>query len=260
MKCENCGNEHDGSYGSGRFCSKHCRCSFNAKKVKHHKKPNNFGQKKAPYGTWKCRVCNKIFDTKQQLWKHLHANHPDNIKEFHGKGSIPWNKGLTKNTDKRIAMSSAKIIEGYKSGRLTHYFKGKHHSENYKKMMSIKRSEYLANNPDKHPWKKLSKFKSIPCEFFKSVLRENGCIFEEEYKPLKNRNFSIDVMFPNLQIGFEINGNQHYIDHKNCILSQYYQTRHDLIEATGIKLIEIHYANVYHDKFIEKLIQTYKLK
>ena len=33
MKCENCGNEHDGSYGSGRFCSKHCRCSFNAKKV-----------------------------------------------------------------------------------------------------------------------------------------------------------------------------------------------------------------------------------
>ena len=43
-------------------------------------------------------------------------------------------------------------------------------------------------------------------------------------------------------------------------LSQYYQTRHDLIEATGIKLIEIHYANVYHDKFIEKLIQTYKLK
>ena len=23
--CENCGNEHDGSYGSGRFCSAHCR-------------------------------------------------------------------------------------------------------------------------------------------------------------------------------------------------------------------------------------------
>ena len=34
MKCENCGEEHDGSYGSGRFCSKHCKCSFNAKKCK----------------------------------------------------------------------------------------------------------------------------------------------------------------------------------------------------------------------------------
>jgi hypothetical protein len=33
MKCENCGNEHDGSYGSGRFCSKKCRGIFSAKKL-----------------------------------------------------------------------------------------------------------------------------------------------------------------------------------------------------------------------------------
>lgn len=24
MQCENCGKEHDGSYGSGRFCCKSC--------------------------------------------------------------------------------------------------------------------------------------------------------------------------------------------------------------------------------------------
>ena len=30
--CENCGKKHDGSYGSGRFCSKSCKCAFNAKK------------------------------------------------------------------------------------------------------------------------------------------------------------------------------------------------------------------------------------
>ena len=36
--CENCGNEHDGSYGSGRFCSDHCRRSFNGKK----RKPENY--------------------------------------------------------------------------------------------------------------------------------------------------------------------------------------------------------------------------
>lgn len=28
MKCEQCGQEHDGSYGSGRFCSAHCARSF----------------------------------------------------------------------------------------------------------------------------------------------------------------------------------------------------------------------------------------
>jgi hypothetical protein len=25
FKCEYCGKEHDGSYGSGRFCSNHCK-------------------------------------------------------------------------------------------------------------------------------------------------------------------------------------------------------------------------------------------
>lgn len=31
MKCENCGNEHDGSYGSGRFCSKYCAKAYSSK-------------------------------------------------------------------------------------------------------------------------------------------------------------------------------------------------------------------------------------
>ena len=29
--CENCGREHDGSYGSGRFCCSRCKCIFIAK-------------------------------------------------------------------------------------------------------------------------------------------------------------------------------------------------------------------------------------
>lgn len=31
MKCENCSNEHDGTFGSGRFCSKPCSRSFSTK-------------------------------------------------------------------------------------------------------------------------------------------------------------------------------------------------------------------------------------
>lgn len=31
MKCENCAQEHDGSYGSGRFCSSKCARSFSSK-------------------------------------------------------------------------------------------------------------------------------------------------------------------------------------------------------------------------------------
>ena len=28
FKCEKCGKDHDGSYGSGRFCSNHCKQSW----------------------------------------------------------------------------------------------------------------------------------------------------------------------------------------------------------------------------------------
>ena len=31
--CENCGKEHDGFYGSGRFCSSFCARSFSAKNI-----------------------------------------------------------------------------------------------------------------------------------------------------------------------------------------------------------------------------------
>lgn len=33
MKCENCGNEHDGTYATGRFCSQHCSKSFSSKNI-----------------------------------------------------------------------------------------------------------------------------------------------------------------------------------------------------------------------------------
>ena len=31
MKCENCNKEHDGSYGSGRFCCEKCARGFSTK-------------------------------------------------------------------------------------------------------------------------------------------------------------------------------------------------------------------------------------
>lgn len=37
MICENCGKEHNGSFGSGRFCCKSCSISFTNK---HRNKQN----------------------------------------------------------------------------------------------------------------------------------------------------------------------------------------------------------------------------
>ena len=46
MKCEKCQKDHDGSYGSGRFCSKECARSYSSNK--------NIGTK-----TVKCVTCGK---------------------------------------------------------------------------------------------------------------------------------------------------------------------------------------------------------
>ena len=67
MTCENCGKEHDGSYGSGRFCSKSCKCAFNAKK-RHWSKNDN--------REWKCGVCGLTFSSRRKLKEHQHeTNH-----------------------------------------------------------------------------------------------------------------------------------------------------------------------------------------
>lgn len=135
---------------------------------------------------------------------------------------------------------------------------GHKHTEKTKKFMSIKRISWLKKNPEKHPWKKKDKFISIPCENFKRYLDSVGLSYVSEYDTYEetNRNFSIDIAFPDLKIGIEINGNQHY--NKDGTLKQYYQKRHDIIEAAGWKILEIHYLSCFKEKNMKEIIQFYK--
>ena len=109
--CEKCGKEHDGSYGSGRFCSLHCRCSYIASTVKNRHIPRC--SKRSPFGTWKCEYCNNhpIFETRQKLEEHKRKLHP--ISKC---GS--WNKGLTKETDERLAKANIKLKTRYAMGEI----------------------------------------------------------------------------------------------------------------------------------------------
>lgn len=116
--------------------------------------------------------------------------------------------------------------------------------------ISIGRKKWLAKNPDKHPWKNNSKFISEPCERLKAFLQEEGILFVEEYVPLNDRGFSIDIAFPDIKLGIEVNGNQHY--NKDGTLRSYYQERHNLIVKNGWNLIEMHYS----DCFIPDRIMT----
>lgn len=130
------------------------------------------------------------------------------------------------------------------------------HSEESKKRQSIVMKQYLKDNPDKHPWKNKNKFISKPCENIKDYLRKNNISFIEEWTPLEDRYYSIDIAFPDRKVGIEVNGNQHY--NRDGSLKPYYQERHDLIVEAGWKLIEVHYTSTFDHNNIKEIIDLDK--
>lgn len=88
MICENCGKEHDGSYGSGRFCCKSCAISFgnkqrskesrilvNKKISEGLKKYNMNNPKEIKYYDYICEKCGEHFtSTKIRNGRLIHCD------------------------------------------------------------------------------------------------------------------------------------------------------------------------------------------
>ena len=136
---------------------------------------------------------------------------------------------------------------------------GRKHTSQTKKHLSVVRKNYLAKT-NQSAWKTMDKHKSIPCEKFREHLTNLGIIFEKEWMPLqhKGRFFRIDVSFPSIKFGIEINGGQHY--DTNSQLKPYYQNRHDLIVAEGWELLEIPYNHEFNEKRRDELVEIIRSK
>lgn len=199
----------------------------------------------------KCKICERECDSFMSKCRHIRMKHKLGILEY----SIKYDEFVI---PKCHCGNDAKIRKGilfYKTCENKECFielaKTYKHSDETRKMMSENKKQYFKENPDKHPWKYLSKFKSVPCETLKNKFREHGFDFIEEFTPLNDRAFSIDIAFADKMIGIEINGYQHYDSEGN--LKPYYQERHDLIEKEGWTLLEYHYANCFKDEFFNDL-------
>jgi hypothetical protein len=127
-------------------------------------------------------------------------------------------------------------------------------SDELRAKLSLKRKAWLAANPDKHPWKRSSKFESEPCQKLKRALKERSIEFLEEFTPLDERFFSIDISIPALKVGIEVNGEQHY--NRDGSLKPYYRERHELIESAGWKLYEIHYSLCFDKTKVEQIVNS----
>lgn len=119
------------------------------------------------------------------------------------------------------------------------------HTEESRKKLSEIRKKWLAENPDRHPWKCSNKFKSKPCEKAKEFLKQMNIQFIGEYDPkINDRNFSIDIALPDKKIAIEVNGNQHY--EKTGELKPYYQERENLLKADGWTVYQVHYSACFN--------------
>lgn len=119
-----------------------------------------------------------------------------------------------------------------------------HLSEETKKKISNARKKYLAEHKDEHVWKRHNKFTSKPCEILKDFLKSKNISFIEEYTPLDDYNFSLDIAWPDIKVAIEVNGNQHY--NRDGSLKNYYQNRHNILENNGWTIFEIHYTKCYN--------------
>lgn len=208
---------------------------------------------------YECPKCGKLY-SKFGIGIHTWRAHGDG-KEFapkprgtyNGVHQI-WNKGLNKNNSRSIQKGINTLKQKIQSGEYKpHRTK---HSKKTKYSLSIKRKKFLSENPEKHPWKKHTKFISEPCEHFKNILRQKGIEFIEEFQPLlPERFFSIDVALIHKRIGVEINGNFHYNgNNKNNSLKDYYKNRHQILESAGWTIYEIHYLDVYDNNKMTDLL------
>lgn len=203
--------------------------------------------------------CEKRFNTKIDLnshdWKNIQIDYNNLLKliDIKKKYKISM-KSLKKAEEMKFFKFRTKEEESIVKSKRT---KGYKHSDESKKKMSVIRKAYLKNT-DTPAWKTHEKFKSSPCEWLKSKLKENGIDFLEEFQPLKDvgRFFSLDIAFPSKKFAIEINGRQHYDSDGNLL--PYYQNRHDLISSYGWSIWEVRYEHTKNPLFMETVFQKIK--
>ena len=259
--CENpkCNNIHNGSYGSGRFCSEKCRrqyCGlqgsqalkkFDRKITKG--KPQNHDKSRAPYGTWKCTKCNLIFETRSKLFEHNRENHPV------PKGQA-WNKGLTKETDERVAIGAKKVSESLKQtiadGYVNPTWSGEYWTKDKRKLLSDKKTKFYTDNPEKHPNRLVSKNRNkmtYPEQITYDWLISNNIEFEcQKMFIFDNKKRFADFFIKSLNLIIEVDGEYW---HKN---TEYDNEKDNIAFQHGINTLRIKAKN----NIVEQLENYFK--
>ena len=204
MKCEYCGNEHDGSYGTGRYCSVSCRAKSAGSKKQNHK--CNFKSKPRKEGGWKCVHCSETLETRAKLYEHVKEAHA----EFTSKeGKKPWNKGLSKETNESVKRAAETYKARVAAGEIQVWCTGQKLPEDMKEKISegmLKaHAEGRAHNIGSCRWNNKP---SWPEQWFMKVI-ENEFNDKNYIREYSFGRYSLDFAWVDKKKCIEIDGEQH---------------------------------------------------
>lgn len=216
--CENCGNSHNGTYGSGRFCSKSCRMRYIGKqsnkngKLNGHPQFNTGTSSWKPSGNWSCPYCPAILDSRRLRTKH--------IREEHYHTDVPlkhaWNKGLTKETSDKVAQFANTLKQKTEAGLLLPPGKRVNWTDELRQAQSERKKALYIEHPEKHPnamcagnKKKMTYPEQITCDWLNSYGIK--AIHNFHYVSKKFNRY-VDFYVPHLKLFIEVDGSYWHKD------------------------------------------------
>lgn len=137
-------------------------------------------------------------------------------------------------------MTNCKLNPSYKERikKLSDKGKLRKQSDETRKKISIGRTKYLMNNPDKVPYLlNHSRTESYPEKYFYEIFIEEGLEVEKAYKISL---YELDFCIPSKKIDIEIDGDQHYLDNK---ISDSDIRRNKYLEDRGWDIIRIKWSD-----------------
>lgn len=228
----NCGREFKTQRSlncHGRFCDKY------------EKKALSSSIYKINENLYRCE-CGKEYNNHQSLNAHFsqclkHRNGKPIINKWKlGKnGGCSWSKGLTKNTDDRVARNAKSRSDNYRSGKTIPSFTGKHLSPRVKEILSLKQSgenysggrckwfKYVKPDNSVHTlqgtWElKFAKYlDNIDKDWIKPCAGKTGHTYIWYDKNGSKRRYTPDFWCPNLKKYFEIKGYWREHDYEKTI-------------------------------------------
>lgn len=172
-KCENCDNDHDGNYGSGRFCSSKCARGFSTKNKRSliNKKVSKT-LTKDPYIKI-CEFCKNEFETKRKKYKYCSIKCSNsNISDEKRKKISELSLKRCSTLEERIRMKEIGRKGGFG-----------------KKGITLNGTRYESN------------FEKICYEYLEEIK-----ILFEPHKIIPNSSKVSDIYFPHLDLWIELDG------------------------------------------------------